>query len=68
MSGFDNNLSNLPPGVSNEDVDGTGFFCEVCEEEITEAESDEQEGMCATHYEAYLNAQDDEDYEEEEDF
>jgi hypothetical protein len=68
--GFDNNLSNLPPGVTDRMIDGDGFFCSVCEDKITEEESDEQEGMCSYHYQQSLDAlADEQDYDDEkEDF
>ena len=38
-------LSNLPAGVTNETIDGDGFFCENCGEECCEFEMDD-EGRC----------------------
>ena len=58
----------LPAGVTNEMIDGDGFFCEVCDEEITEDEAYDQEGMCVDHYERHLEQVRNEEQSEDEAF
>ncbi len=38
-------LSNLPEGVTNEMIDGEGFFCVDCDEQVDEFDLDE-DGRC----------------------
>jgi hypothetical protein len=47
-------------------IDGDGFFCEVCDEEITEDEAMDQEGMCVDHYERHLERVRNEEQSEDE--